>query len=135
MTHKPTAILLLCLLACSITIRPIEARRSRIDLPIPMAAEAPHSDNLATASGSESAEIRVPAPAGMAAAQDVASPSAVENKEVTEEHQTVAEEVAEPAAVEAVESAEPSEMDAEGSVSEMEEECDPDMIGFEIVTG
>lgn len=132
MTYKPTTLLLLCLLACSTTIRPIEARRSRVDLPIPMAADAPHNDNLATASGSESAEIRVPAPAAMLTQEN--GSAAVENKENTEVHQAVPEEAAEATAAEAIETAE-TEVDAEGSVDETEEECDPDMIGFEIVTG
>lgn len=140
MLSKPTALLLLCLLACSSTIQISEARRSRIDLPIPLAAEAPHSDNLATASGSESAEVRVPAPASMVAVDNASSVAAVENKEESEvaaPSSVHEDEVVEDSASDAVEAAaaEPAAVDAVGSVGELEEECDPDMIGFEIVTG
>lgn len=136
MNSKPsvTTLLLMCLMASAI-VQHTDARRSRIDLPISLAVDAPISDNVATASGSESSEVRVPAPPSLLSETNSAA-TPIENKaEATAEtseihHDDVA------VAAEAIEPAEAmSQADAEGVVSEMEEECDPDMIGFEIVTG
>lgn len=109
MLPKVHSLLLLVLLSTTLTI---DARRSRIDLPIANADEAPASDNMATASGSEPQEVKVPAP--------------------------VAEEDVSPASVVAPSTVATSTLantDSMTAVGEIEEECDPDMIGFEIVTG
>lgn len=104
-------LLLLFVLVISTTI---DARRSRIDLPITNAADAPAGDNVATASGDDIQVVKVPAPS--APPPDAAS----DMLEVTSDGSltTLAEMV-----------------DSMGAVAEIEEECDPDMIGFEIVTG
>lgn len=135
MLPSATHFLLLCLMA-SAAVRHTEARRSRIDLPIPLAADAPVNDNVATASGSESAEVRVPAPTALLDESNTSS-APIENKaEADDASEVHHDDVAAPIAAEAADTVETvQESDAEGVVSEMEEECDPDMIGFEIVTG
>lgn len=110
----------------------IDARRSRIDLPITNAAEAPVMDNVATASGSESHEVKVPAPATILANND--APPAIIPEFVAD---TVSKSPLVMSDEAAVSESETSDLatDVHGSVAELEEECDPDMIGFEIVTG
>lgn len=107
-----------------------DARRSRIDLPISNAAEAPAMDNVATASGDESQEVKVAAPASI-----IAETAAV----IADETEMASKlPLVMPAAVNADAVAladDTSDVDIQGSVAEVEEECDPDMIGFEIVTG
>lgn len=95
--------LLILLLASSLQT---DARRSRIDLPISNAAEAPASDNIATASDVEPTEVKVEAPVS-----DTVAPTST-------------------AALYGVPLA-----DSPNAIAEIEEECDTDMIGFEIVTG
>lgn len=111
MLPKVHSLLILVLLSTSLTI---DARRSRIDLPVPIANadEAPASDNMATASGSEPQEVKAPAP--------------VADDEVVSQSSVVA-----PDATSTLANMDSSAM----AVGEIEEECDPDMIGFEIVTG
>lgn len=89
-----------------------DARRSRIDLPITNAADAPASDNIATATGVEPQAVKVPAPESDMV--DMASSTTIGQLTPT------------PASI---------STDSHGAVAEIEEECDPDMIGFEIVTG
>lgn len=109
MLPKVHSLLLLVLLSTTLTI---DARRSRIDLPIANADEAPVSDNMATASGSEPQEVKLPAPA----ADEVVSQASV-------------------VAPSSVATSTSANTDSVMAVGEIEEECDPDMIGFEIVTG
>lgn len=78
-------------------------RKSRVELPITNAADAPIGDNLATASGTEPQAVKVELP-----------PVTYEVPEFQVSKETAAL------------------VDDE---DEIEEECDPDMIGFEIVTG
>lgn len=109
MLPKVHSLILLVLLSTTLTT---DARRSRIDLPIANADEAPASDNMATASGTEPQEAKIP----VAAPLEVVSQAAV-------------------AAPVSVASSTPANTDSMMAVGEIEEECDPDMIGFEIVTG
>lgn len=130
MLPKLLNFLLIFLIATAIRI---DARRSRIDLPISNAAEAPAMDNVATASGDESQEVKVPAPASIIA-------DAAESVAVIADEPDMANKLplVMPAAVNAdavAPASETSDVDIQGSVAELEEECDPDMIGFEIVTG
>lgn len=111
MLPKVHSLLLLVLLSTSLTI---DARRSRIDLPIANADEAPASDNMATASGSEPQEVKMPAPA---------------TEEVVSQASVV------PPSTVATSTLANTDTDTMTAVGEIEEECDPDMIGFEIVTG
>ncbi|KAJ6637402.1 hypothetical protein Bhyg_10132, partial [Pseudolycoriella hygida] len=110
MLAKVHRFLILVLLSTTLTT---EARRSRIDLPIANADEAPASDNMATASGSEPQEVKLPAPATeeVVSQESVAMPSSVATPTVANADSMTS------------------------AVGEIEEECDPDMIGFEIVTG
>lgn len=130
----PKLLNILFILLLATTIR-IDARRSRIDLPISNAAEAPVMDNVATASGNESQEMKVPAPAVVIAEHTAAAATADESQM--------------PAAAAITQSDLPAPISSAGSSSDddgdsgeaqimqadSEEECDPDMIGFEIVTG
>lgn len=89
-------------------------RKSKVDSPIALAAEAPLTDNIATASGGEPQVVvaREPAPpAGSAVATDRPSASTV-----------------------AASSSAPSLSAAPASIDN-DEDCDSDMIGFEIITG
>lgn len=109
MLPKVHSLLLLVLLSTTLTI---DARRSRIDLPIANADEAPASDNMATASGSEPLEVKAPAPTTdeVVSQASVVVPASVATSTL-------------------------ANTDSMAAVGEIEEECDPDMIGFEIVTG
>lgn len=121
---------LLIFLIANVMIR-TDARRSRIDLPISNAAEAPAMDNVATASGDESQEVKVPAPASIIAEAADKTGVVADEPEMGSKLPLVM-----PAAVNADAVAlVASDVDIQGSVAELEEECDPDMIGFEIVTG
>lgn len=100
MLPKPIFFVIVCLLMSPITSG--TKRRSRIDVPIAQAAEAPIGDNLATASGSEPQAVKVELP-----------PVTYEVPEFQVSKEAITAD------------------DDQGS----DEECDPDMIGFEIVTG
>lgn len=104
----------------AITTPNTHARRSRIDLPITNAAEAPAPDNIATASGDEPHEIKVETPADFIASTSAATSAALSGVPQLSPammlHQS--------------DSGVATEM-----IADPEEECDPDMIGFEIVTG
>lgn len=81
--------------------------------PIQKAAEAPLSDNLATASDSDPVAVSAPSSA----------PSSPDS-------------TAEAAAAAPVDGQEPTAADdLDASFQSMMDECDPDMIGFEIITG
>lgn len=110
-----TVLVSLLLLATIPTTAAAKKRLSRDDLaaaasPIKLAADAPLGDNIATASDSDA--VSVPAPNASAASQEAAAASAVDNKE--------------PATAS-------DELDA--NFQSMMDDCDPDMIGFEIITG
>lgn len=81
-------------------------RKSKVDSPIQLAADAPLTDNIATASGSEPQVVKEAAPL---VATDKPSPSSTPGT------------VAAPAV----------------SLANIdnEDECDSDLIGFEIITG
>lgn len=89
-------------------------------------------DNVATASGDESQEVKVPAPASIIA-------EAAETAVIADEQEMASKlPLVMPAAANAdavALSVDTSDVDIQGSTAELEEECDPDMIGFEIVTG
>ncbi|XP_058460095.1 uncharacterized protein LOC131435864 [Malaya genurostris] len=117
--------ILACLLLASALSIEGAKRRSRLDLPISKPADAPLEDNLATASGgSETTYERVEAPAAASAA---GPPAAV----VT------------PAAAAASTEADAANSSGSGSAensSQMideysDEDCDPDFVAFELVTG
>ena len=102
----------LLLLASLQTTAAAKKRLSRDDLPavaspIKLAAEAPVGDNIATASDADSA-VSVSAP-------NASAPSAAEA--AGEEDATTASD------------------DLDANFQAMMDECDPDMIGFEIITG
>lgn len=107
-----TVFVSLLLLATVPTTNAAKKRLSRDDLaaavasPIKQAAEAPLGDNIATASDSEPVAVAVAAP-------NASAPSA----DATAENPTTATD----------------ELDA--NFQSMMDECDPDMIGFEIITG
>lgn len=95
---------LVLLIAVCLTLSPATSgakRRSRIDTPIKQAADAPLTDNIATASGSEPQAVKVELPPVTYEVPEFQISNAA----------TVAEE------------------------NTSEEECDPDMIGFEVITG
>lgn len=127
MLPKLLNFLLIFLIATAIRT---DARRSRIDLPISNAAEAPAMDNVATASGDESQEVKVPAPASIIAEAAETAAIIADEPEMANKLPLVM-----PAADPIILAADTSDVDIQGSVAELEEECDPDMIGFEIVTG
>lgn len=108
------------MLAILCAITNTHARRSRIDLPITNAAEAPTPDNIATASGDEPHEVKVEIPADFSASTSAATSAAYSG-------------------VPQLSPAMMLHQSDSGVATEMivdpEEECDPDMIGFEIVTG
>lgn len=114
------SLLLTCLLLAS-SSPSIDAakRRSRLDLPISKPADAPLEDNLATASGSEPAYERVEAPAAITPAAAATSAG------------TSAETESSANASGSGSSENSSQMIDEYS----DEECDPDFIAFELVTG
>lgn len=118
---------MLFILLLATTIR-IDARRSRIDLPISNAAEAPVMDNVATASGNESQEIKVHAPAAIIAEHSAAAAA-------EETPSPIAQSDDDSAAAPVVDTSDSDSGEAQIVQSDSEEECDPDMIGFEIVTG
>lgn len=81
-------------------------RKSKVDAPIALAAEAPFTDNVATASGNEP---------------------------------QIAKDAVAPAVVAAAEKQSPNSNAATTSAQQVnadnEDECDSDLIGFEIITG
>lgn len=131
--------LLLCLLVTSQT----SARRSRIDLPIQNSADAPAEDNLATASGNESEILMQPVPL-----------QSNNNNKEKEKVPIITEAASDPikndiveetASVTDINDANDSDgiADDENKPTEATsldnippvEECEPDNIGYEIVTG
>lgn len=94
-------------------------RKSKVDSPIAQAAEAPLTDNIATASGSEPQVIVAREPAPPAAAAVATDRPAAQS--------TVA-------ASSSSSSSAPS-LSAAPVNNDNDEECDTDMVGFEIITG
>lgn len=108
-----TVLVSLLLLATVPTTAAAKKRLSRDDLaaaasPIKLAAEAPLGDNIATASDAESVAVAAAAPPN-ASAPALAQDEAAAEKEASDE------------------------LDA--NFQTMMDDCDPDMIGFEIITG
>lgn len=126
MWPKAVNLLLIVLLSSSLTsgLR----RKSKIDLPIANAADAPPNDNIALASSNDeqqSTKFEEPS------AQALANTEKPVNSAASLPSQTSAQASA-PASPVASSSL------ADNSVSSGENEqieCDPDMIGFEIITG
>ncbi|XP_053689043.1 uncharacterized protein LOC128738156 [Sabethes cyaneus] len=125
--------ILACLLLASALSIEGAKRRSRLDLPISKPADAPLEDNLATASGSDGVVDRAEPPAATAAATNpVASPVA-------------AAPVATQNSPTAATSTETDNANSSGSGSAenssqmideySDEDCDPDFVAFELVTG
>lgn len=112
-----TVLVSLLLLATIPTTSAAKKRLSRDDLaaasPIQMAAEAPLSDNIATASDSDAATVSVSAPNS---SPDASAPSAGGDQSAGDKEPTASD-------------------DLDASFQSMMDECDPDMIGFEIITG
>uniref|UniRef100_A0A182F6L8 Apple domain-containing protein n=2 Tax=Anopheles albimanus TaxID=7167 RepID=A0A182F6L8_ANOAL len=128
------SVLLTCLLLASSPSIDGAKRRSRLDLPISKPADAPLEDNLATASGSEPAFERIEAPAAVAAPPAAAAPAAAA---------AITPAVAPSSAGTSAETESSANASGSGSAensSQMideysDEECDPDFIAFELVTG
>jgi hypothetical protein len=113
-------------LACLIYTSAINAASSRLgradaNPPIEKAADAPLNDNLAVASDSEVAAVKVAAPAEVLANNSVATPAtaAPATKEVATEQPSNSTDES-PAAT-----SKPGSMD----------ECDQNNVGFELITG
>ncbi|XP_058813376.1 uncharacterized protein LOC131677531 [Topomyia yanbarensis] len=118
--------ILACLLLASALSIEGAKRRSRLDLPISKPADAPLEDNLATASGSDIKYERVEPPA---AASTAANPPAA-----------VATPVAAAATSTETDAANSSGSGSAENSSQMideysDEDCDPDFVAFELVTG
>uniref|UniRef100_A0A182XVG0 Apple domain-containing protein n=3 Tax=Cellia TaxID=44534 RepID=A0A182XVG0_ANOST len=112
------SLLLACLLLASSPSIDAAKRRSRLDLPISKPADAPLEDNLATASGSEPAYERVEAPAAITPAAATSAGASAETESSANASGSGSSENS-------------SQMIDEYS----DEECDPDFIAFELVTG
>lgn len=138
MLPKSFYIVILCLIATS-SLTTAAKRRQRLDTPIVKAAEAPLEDNQATASGTETETIKIEgplanyqpqedtmenesSPAGTKLAADVES-SSTATSSTAEQTSSVSADVTSAIAL---------SLQAD---SEFDIDCDPDMVGFEIVTG
>lgn len=105
----PKAITLALIVLLSSALTNGVRRKSKIDLPIANAAEAPFSDNIALASSNDGPQV--------VKADDQSAPSAL-------------------AATEKPLNASAAALMADTVNNENDPiECDPDMIGFEIITG
>lgn len=122
MWPKAASLLLIVLLSSSLTngVR----RKSKIDLPIANAADAPPNDNIALASSNDATKFDdQPAAQALANTEKPVS-SAAQPPAAQPNSQPLSAAAASPA------------NDNSGSSGENEAiECDPDMIGFEIITG
>lgn len=134
MWPKAATLLFIVLLSSSLTsgIR----RKSKIDLPIANAADAPPNDNIALASSNDATKFEEQ-PSAQALANTekpvnsaAAAPSSGGAASPAQQTSAQSNILPTPAAV--------SSPLADNSVSSAENEaieCDPDMIGFEIITG
>ncbi|XP_055529344.1 uncharacterized protein LOC129721151 [Wyeomyia smithii] len=123
--------ILACLLLASALSIEGTKRRSRLDLPISKPADAPLEDNLATASGSDGVVDRAEPPAAVAsAAGKPASSSAAATPGTTPTAATSTE------ADNANSSGSGSAENSSQMIDEYsDEDCDPDFVAFELVTG
>lgn len=134
--------LIFCLVVI-ITSNTVDARRSRVDLPIKNPSDAPLEDNLATASGNESEIVPAIVPAEPLTSN--------KDKEKEKEKEKDKEVSPAPVVTEATVSdvKEESSTDLANEIQSEEDEdkteapldiptvddCEPDNIGYEIVTG
>lgn len=118
--------LILLTIVIAVTTPNTNARRSRIDLPITNAADAPAPDNIATASGDDAHEIKAETPADFSAATSAA---------VTSSASAGYSGVPQLSPAMMLHQSDAQQQVATEMTADIEEECDPDMIGFEIVTG
>lgn len=125
MWPKAASLFLIVLLSSSMTsgVR----RKSKIDLPIANAADAPPNDNIALASSNDATKFEE---------QPAAQALANTEKPVNAAAQAPAQTAAQSSSLPSPAAATSSLTDNSGSSGENEAiECDPDMIGFEIITG
>lgn len=128
MWPKAVNLLLIVLLSSSLTngVR----RRSKIDLPIANAADAPLNDNIAQATSNDGPQVTKFEE--QPTAQALANTEKPVNSPVSAPLQAIPQSVSLPASA----ALSPSLTDNSVSSAENEAiECDPDMIGFEIITG
>lgn len=128
MWPKAVNLLLIVLLSSSLTngVR----RRSKIDLPIANAADAPLNDNIAQATSNDGPQVTKFE--DQPSAQALANTEKPVNSPVSAPLQAIPQSVSLPASA----ALSPSLTDNSVSSAENEAiECDPDMIGFEIITG
>lgn len=130
--------LLFCLVVV-IASNTVDARRSRVDLPIKNPSEAPLEDNLATASGNESETVPAVAVAEPLTSnkdkdkdkdKEVPAPVAVTEAPVSD----IKEESSTDLANEIENDKEEDKTEIPPDVPTVED-CEPDNIGYEIVTG
>lgn len=133
MLPKSFYIVILCLIATS-SLTTAAKRRQRLDTPIVKAAEAPLEDNTATASGIETESIKIEGPlANYQPQDDDMAATASGSKLATDVESSSSASTAQTSSVSAdVTSAIALSLQAD---SEFDVDCDPDMVGFEIVTG
>lgn len=135
MLPKSFYIVILCLIATS-SLTTAAKRRQRLDTPIVKAAEAPLEDNTATASGIETESIKIEGPLANYQPQDddmAATASGSKLATDVESSSSATSSTAQTSSVSAdVTSAIALSLQAD---SEFDVDCDPDMVGFEIVTG
>lgn len=113
---KPINLIFIILVSSAMTngIR----RKSKIDLPIANAAEAPFDDNVAVASANDATKVDAP-------------PSIA----IAEKQQPSAAAVSLPSSTESAAASSSLPDNAAASGENDIADCDPDMIGFEIITG
>lgn len=130
MWPKAASLLLIVLLSSSLTsgVR----RKSKIDLPIANAADAPPNDNIALASSNDATKFEEQPSAQALANTEKPVNSAPSTGVASAPAQTSAQSnnLPSPAAVSA-----PLPDNSVSSGENEAVECDPDMIGFEIITG
>lgn len=119
MLPRLSSLVLACLIYTS-AINAASSRLGRADTPLPIekAANAPLTDNIATASDSEVAAVKVAAPAEVVASNSPVAAAAATKEVVTEQPSNSTDES--PAGT-----SKPGSMD----------ECDQNNIGFELITG
>lgn len=135
MLPKSIYIVILCLIATS-SLTTAAKRRQRLDTPIVKAAEAPLEDNTATASGTETETIKVEGPLANYQPQEEVFDAA------TASGSKLAADVESSSATSSTAAASSVSADVTSAIalslqadSEFDVDCDPDMVGFEIVTG
>ncbi|XP_055620980.1 uncharacterized protein LOC129765119 [Toxorhynchites rutilus septentrionalis] len=121
--------LLACLLLASALSIEGAKRRARLELPISKPADAPLEDNLATASGSEPSYDRVEPPAAVVATapNPPAASTATQNAPAATSTETETSNSSG--------SSGSSENSSQMVDEYIDEDCDPDFVAFELVTG